>query len=140
MWRTLGEHNLLKYMYFQGCWPVRAGRLRLSVHAWPPTSNDHNFFIRTLFWVFLDSMEIPLSQYFIHILWRTVGGNNLLKYMFFQGYWLVRPGWLGLTGHAWPLISDGHNVFVRTPFQVLLKSIESQLSQYSRNITMENNG
>ena len=28
----------------------------------PPTSNDHNFFIQTLFQVFLDSMESPLSQ------------------------------------------------------------------------------
>ena len=28
----------------------------------PPTLEGHNFFIRTRFWVFLDSMEIPLSQ------------------------------------------------------------------------------
>ena len=30
--------------------------------CWPPTSNGHNFFVRTPFQVFLDSMEIPLSQ------------------------------------------------------------------------------
>ena len=29
---------------------------------WPPTSDDHNFLVRTSFWVFLDSMESPLSQ------------------------------------------------------------------------------
>ena len=28
----------------------------------PPTSEGHNFFDRTLFWVFLDSMESPLCQ------------------------------------------------------------------------------
>ena len=33
----------------------------------PPTSEGHNSFIRTPFWVFLDSMEIPLSQESIHI-------------------------------------------------------------------------
>ena len=34
---------------------------------WPLTSDDHNFLVRTLFWVFLDSMESPLSQESIHI-------------------------------------------------------------------------
>ena len=33
----------------------------------PPISEGHNFFIRTLFRVFLDSMEIPLSQDFSHV-------------------------------------------------------------------------
>ena len=32
-----------------------------------PTSDGHNFFIRSPFWVFLDSMEIPLSLESIHI-------------------------------------------------------------------------
>ena len=32
-----------------------------------PTSDDHNFFVRTPFWVLLDSMESPLSKKFIHI-------------------------------------------------------------------------
>ena len=41
---------------------VRAGRLGLAILVWPPTSDGHNFFVRTLFRVFLDSMEIPLSQ------------------------------------------------------------------------------
>ena len=33
----------------------------------PPTSNDHNIFIQTLFRVFLDSMKILLSQDSNHI-------------------------------------------------------------------------
>ena len=33
----------------------------------PPTSESHNSFVRTPFWVFLDSMEIALSQYSIFI-------------------------------------------------------------------------
>ena len=33
----------------------------------PPTLKGHNFFVRTPFRVFLDSMEIPLSQDSIHI-------------------------------------------------------------------------
>ena len=35
--------------------------------CWPPTSDDHNFFIRTPFQVFLNSMEIPLNQDSIHV-------------------------------------------------------------------------
>ena len=30
--------------------------------CWPPTSDSHNFFVRTPFRVFLDSMESSLSQ------------------------------------------------------------------------------
>ena len=33
----------------------------------PATSNDHNFFVRTPFWVFLDSMESPFSQDSNHV-------------------------------------------------------------------------
>ena len=33
----------------------------------PLTSEGHNSFIRTPIWVFLDSMEIPLSQEYNHI-------------------------------------------------------------------------
>ena len=32
-----------------------------------PTSDDHNFLVRSLFHVFVDSMEIPLSLESIHI-------------------------------------------------------------------------
>ena len=34
---------------------------------WPPTLEGHNFFVRTPFRVFLDSMESPLSQEAIHM-------------------------------------------------------------------------
>ena len=37
------------------------------VHGKPPTSDGHNFFVRTPFWMFLDSMESPLSLESIHI-------------------------------------------------------------------------
>ena len=47
--------------------PAKAGWFGLTVHLRPPTSEGHNFFVRTSIWVFLDSMESPLSQYFIHI-------------------------------------------------------------------------
>ena len=33
----------------------------------PPTSDDHIFRVQTLFWVFLDSMESPLSQDYFHV-------------------------------------------------------------------------
>ena len=48
-------------------WSGRASRVRLLIHVRPPTSEGHNFFIRTPIWVFLDSMESPLSQDYIHI-------------------------------------------------------------------------
>ena len=41
--------------------------LVVNVHGKPPTSDGHYFFVRTPFWVFLDSMEIPLSQDSSHI-------------------------------------------------------------------------
>ena len=63
----MAEHNLLKSMFFQGYWTVRAGRLGLAIQVCPPTSDDHNFFVQTPFRVFLDSMEIPLSQDSRHI-------------------------------------------------------------------------
>ena len=53
---------LLKSMFFQGYWPIRASRLGLASHVRPPTSDDHNFFVRTPFLVFLDSMKRELSQ------------------------------------------------------------------------------
>ena len=37
-------------------------RLGLTIHVRPPTSEDHDFFVRTPIPVFLDSMEIPLSN------------------------------------------------------------------------------
>ena len=44
--------------------PVGSTRV---VHGKPPTSDDHNFFVRTPFQMFLDSMERPLSLECNHI-------------------------------------------------------------------------
>ena len=44
-----------------------AGSARVTVHGKPSTSDGHNLFVRTPFWMFLDSMEIPLSLESIHI-------------------------------------------------------------------------
>ena len=63
-------------------WPSRASHPRqvglaswvgLATHVRPPTSDGHNFFIQTSFWVFLDSMEIPFSQNSNHV---PVKGNG----------------------------------------------------------------
>ena len=39
----------------------------VTVHTRPPTLDGHNFLVRTLICVFLDSMERPLSLESIHI-------------------------------------------------------------------------
>ena len=44
-----------------------AGLLVIIVHGKSPTSDGHNFFVRTPGWMFLDSMEINLSIESIHI-------------------------------------------------------------------------
>ena len=41
--------------------------LVVTIHKKPSTSDGHNFFVQTLFWMFLDSMESPLSLKSIHI-------------------------------------------------------------------------
>ena len=41
--------------------------LVVTVHKKPSTSDGYNFFVRTLFRMFLDSMESPLSLESIHI-------------------------------------------------------------------------
>ena len=48
------------------------GYRRHSLFCLLPTSDDYNFFVRTPFLVFLDSMESPLSQKSIHM---HVDGN-----------------------------------------------------------------
>ena len=55
----------------------------------------HNFFVRTPFRVLFDSMEIPLSQYYIHIYEEDSGCYaELLKV---KSAWQVRLARLGLT-------------------------------------------
>ena len=50
-----------------------------TVCARPPTSDDHNFLVRALFWVFFDSMEIPLSVESIHIYFDKILGSYLVQ-------------------------------------------------------------
>ena len=90
----------------------------------PLTSKGHNFFVRTPFQVFLDSIKISLSQDSIHI---PVEGS---------GYWSwpTRVGRVGKATHVRPTTSEGHNFFVRTPFRVFLDFMESPLSQESIHI------
>ena len=47
-----------------------------TVHGKPPISDGHNFFVRTPFWMFLDSMEIPLSLESINIYLDDIGTHN----------------------------------------------------------------
>ena len=54
--------------------PTRSVWLGLTIHVRPPTSDGHNFFVRTLFWVFLDSMESPLSQDYKNVPMEDIGG------------------------------------------------------------------
>ena len=46
---------------------VSPGQLVRVDYVRPPTSEGHNSSVRTPIWVFLDSMESPLSQESIHI-------------------------------------------------------------------------
>ena len=93
--------------------------------CWPPTLDGHNFFTRTLFQVFLDSMESPLSLEFIHIYLDDIvihiRSRNHEK--------IVGPaGSTRVIVHGKPPTSDGHNFFVQTSFWMFLNSMESHLS------------
>ena len=70
---------------------------------------------------------------------RTNGGKGepLARYSMAQQamVWGYRHHFL----FCLPLISDGYNFFVRTPFQVFLDSKESPLSQESIHILVEGN-
>ena len=44
---------------------ISSGQLVWVDYARPPTSEGHISFVRTPIWVFLDSMERPLSQEYI---------------------------------------------------------------------------
>ena len=45
----------------------RSAREGLATHVLPPNSEGHNYFVRTLFRVFSDSMKSPLTQDSIHM-------------------------------------------------------------------------
>ena len=50
-----------------------AGLLVVIVHGKSQTSDGHNFFVQTLFQMFLDFMERPLSLESIHIYLNNIG-------------------------------------------------------------------
>ena len=56
-----------------------AGYALVTVHVKPPTSDGHNFFVRTPFWMFLDSMESYLSLESIHIYLDNIGTHIRLR-------------------------------------------------------------
>ena len=68
-------------------------------NCWPPTSDDHNFFFRTLFHVFLDSMERPLSHDYSHGPVEDSSDHKFSKHPCFgpsvQVAWLCRCEWSG---------------------------------------------
>ena len=84
-------------------------------------------------------MEIPLSQYSSMFLLRAVGTRASWQGQVGQGR-SGRLAGLGLATYVRPPTSKGHNFFVRTPFWVLLDSMEIQLSQDSIYIPMEGSG
>ena len=49
------------------------GLFVVTVHRKSPTSDGHNFFVRTPFRMFLNSMERNLSLYSIHIYLDNIG-------------------------------------------------------------------
>ena len=46
---------------------VSSSQLVWVDYARPPTSEGHISFVQTLIWLFLDYMEIPLSEEYIHM-------------------------------------------------------------------------
>ena len=93
--------------------------------------DGHNFFVRTPFRMFLDSMEISLSLESIHIYLDEIGTHISSINHEKQKAILVL---LVVTVHGKPPTSDGHNFFVRTPFRMFLDSIKIHLSLESIHI------
>ena len=113
------------------CWLLVA-----TVHGKPPNSDGHNFFARAPFWMFLDSMEIPLSLEYIHIYIDNIG-----THIRFRNHENSRPFWLLVsTVNGKPPTSDGHKFFVRTPLWMFLNSMEMPLSLKSIHIYLDNIG
>ena len=110
-------------------WDFRGDAVKIS-----PTSDDHNFFVRNPFRMFLDSMEIPLSLESIHIYLDNIGTHiRSINKKYSRPYWL-----LVATVHGKPPTSDGYNFFVRTPFWMFLDSMEIPLSIESIHIYLDN--
>ena len=99
-----------------------------------PTSNDHNFLVRSPFRAFVDSMESPLSLESIHI-WsiqyelilcsKETKDSRYLSVLHVSRCSCETP------------TSDDHNFLVRSPFQVFLDSMESSLSLESDHMPVD---
>ena len=88
-------------------WCFRGDTIKIS-----QTSDDHKFFVRTSFCMFLDSMEIHLSLESIHIFLDNIGTHIRSR-----NHENSRPYWLLVaTVYGKSPISDGYNFFVRTLF------------------------
>ena len=75
LWRVIGINNLAESLCLnQVCrWDTGV----ISSFVLPTTSDDHIFRVRTSFGVFLDSLEIPLSQDSFH---APVEGSGFLQH------------------------------------------------------------
>ena len=94
----------------------------------------HNFFIRTPFQMFLDSMERPLSLESIHIwLDEIVTHIRSINHKKIVGLLVL----LVVTVHRKPPTSDDHNFFVPTLFRMFLDSMERPLSLESIHIYLD---
>ena len=86
--------------------------------------------------MFLDSMESPLSLESTHIYL-----DNIETHIRFRNHKNSKPCWLLIaTVHGKPLISEGHNFFVRTPFWMFLDYMEIPLSLESIHLYLDNIG
>ena len=66
----------------------RSARLGVTTgcdYVWSLTSEGHNSFVRTPFWVFLDSMESSLSQEFIHMLEEDIRCQTKVSNQVYRG-------------------------------------------------------
>ena len=91
-----------------------------------PTSDNHNFLVRSPFHAFVDSTEIPLSLEFIYIY-----GAVLSELIWFSKKMkdsrCLSVLHVSCCSYEAPT-SDDHNFLVRSPFQVFLDSMERSLS------------
>ena len=106
---------------------VSSGQLVWVDYARPPTLEGHISFVRTPIWVFLDSMESPLRNEYIHNHEGDIKCQTKVLDQARPGQ--VSSGQLVWVDYARPPTSEGHISFVRTPIWVLLNSMERSLSQ-----------
>ena len=105
-----------------------------TVHGKPLTSDGHNFFVRTLFQTFVDSMETPMSLKSINIYLDKIGTHiRSRNHKNNRSCWL-----LIVTVNGKPRTSDCNNFFVGTPFCMFLDCMEIILSLEYIHIYLDN--